>query len=154
MGRRGQPRASSRREPEASAAAACCCRLLLPTVSGSDRDTVQVLLPTEYTQMAGRAGRRGLDPTGTVMLMALEEVPEVPPLHRMLKGAATKLESQFRLTYTAIAPMGSGLLQSEWEVGFHCAGWHAGVGPPRIGRRHPVFQAAADVPAAVWPGTR
>ncbi|KAJ2519591.1 Antiviral helicase ski2 [Coemansia sp. RSA 1939] len=60
------------------------------------------LLPGEYTQMAGRAGRRGLDDTGVVVINAATEVPDTATLHTMLLGAATKLESQFRLTYTMI----------------------------------------------------
>ena len=35
------------------------------------------LLPGEYTQMAGRAGRRGLDTTGTVIILSGDELPSV-----------------------------------------------------------------------------
>lgn len=37
------------------------------------------LLPGEYTQMAGRAGRRGLDTTGTVIILSGDELPSVSP---------------------------------------------------------------------------
>ncbi|XP_066938554.1 superkiller complex protein 2 [Macrobrachium rosenbergii] len=60
------------------------------------------LLPSEYIQMAGRAGRRGLDTTGTVVILCKVEVPEMSDLHRMMLGRPTKLESQFKLTYSMI----------------------------------------------------
>lgn len=67
-----------------------------------DGSTFRDLLPGEYVQMAGRAGRRGLDPTGTVILLCKGRVPEMADLHRMMMGKPSQLQSQFRLTYTMI----------------------------------------------------
>lgn len=60
------------------------------------------LLPGEYTQMAGRAGRRGLDKVGNVLVACWDDVPDIQGLQTMLVGSATRLSSQFRLTYTMI----------------------------------------------------
>ena len=60
------------------------------------------LNPAEYIQMAGRAGRRGLDTTGTVIILCKNNVPDLMELREMMLGKAAKLESQFRLTYSMI----------------------------------------------------
>ncbi|CAI8055955.1 Helicase SKI2W, partial [Geodia barretti] len=60
------------------------------------------LYPGEYIQMAGRAGRRGKDTTGTVILLCKADVPESSDLQRMILGQATTLQSQFRLTYSML----------------------------------------------------
>lgn len=62
----------------------------------------RTLLSGEYTQMAGRAGRRGLDPVGTVIIACAGDVPDEGEIRALLTGRATRLESQFRLTYTMI----------------------------------------------------
>lgn len=60
------------------------------------------LLPTEYIQMAGRAGRRGHDATGTVMMMCKTEVPHFMDLKAMMCGQPENLESHFKITYAMV----------------------------------------------------
>ncbi|MCO5614575.1 hypothetical protein L7F22_068858 [Adiantum nelumboides] len=67
-----------------------------------DGRTFRQLFPGEYTQMAGRAGRRGLDKVGTVVIMCWDDIPEEGDLKKLLTGKLTTLQSQFRLTYNMI----------------------------------------------------
>ncbi|KAK4685405.1 antiviral helicase SKI2, partial [Tremellales sp. Uapishka_1] len=67
-----------------------------------DGHSFRNLLPGEYTQMAGRAGRRGLDTTGTVIILSGDELPSATELNEMMLGVPNRLSSQFRLTYNMI----------------------------------------------------
>ena len=58
--------------------------VVFDSISKHDGQQKRNLLPGEYIQMAGRAGRRGLDPTGTVIIMCKGEVPESSELNRMI----------------------------------------------------------------------
>lgn len=76
--------------------------VIFDSTSKFDGKCSRNLEPAEYTQMAGRAGRRGLDTTGTVIILCKTNIPDAEILKRMILGKPMRLESQFRLTYAMI----------------------------------------------------
>lgn len=60
------------------------------------------LTPAEYIQMAGRAGRRGKDKFGTVLILCKGQVPALQSLKEIMLYKPSQLMSQFRLTYGMI----------------------------------------------------
>jgi superfamily II RNA helicase len=68
-----------------------------------DGSNERYLLSHEYTQMAGRAGRRGIDTIGHVVhCNNLFDLPIMTEYKNMLCGTPQKLVSKFRISYSLI----------------------------------------------------
>lgn len=66
-----------------------------------DGEAFRTVSPGEYIQMSGRAGRRGLDDRGIVIMMVDEEL-DPPVAKNMIQGAADPLNSSFHLGYNML----------------------------------------------------
>lgn len=73
------------------------------SVEKFDGNSFRNLLPTEYIQMAGRAGRRGHDDTGTVIILCKKNsIADEKDLKEMTLGAPQNLVSKFKVTYSMV----------------------------------------------------
>lgn len=72
--------------------------VLFTDVHKHDGQHFRVLHPHEYTQMAGRAGRRGIDKVGNVILLYNLFASETTSHREMLYGNPAKLESKFEIS--------------------------------------------------------
>ena len=76
--------------------------VVFPKLTKYSNGGFRCLRTDEYLQMAGRAGRRGLDKFGTVILLPTDELIDYPILKKMLTGKSPSIQSKFRLNYQFI----------------------------------------------------
>jgi len=76
----------------------------------------------DFLQMAGRAGRQGIDTEGLVYLMLSERDLAEAPLDRLLKGDPEPITSRFRLSWSSllhlVSHLGRERIPEAWEKSF------------------------------------
>jgi superfamily II RNA helicase len=88
-----------------------------------DGVTFDYLRTRDYMQMAGRAGRQGIDTMGLVVSFLDERDVQEAPVERLVSGKPEPVESRFRLSYATILHLiehlGRERLIEAWEKSFN-----------------------------------
>jgi len=88
-----------------------------------DGVTFDYLSTRDYLQMAGRAGRQGLDKEGLVFsLLSPKDLVEAP-IKRLMSGRAEPVESRFKLSFSSmlhlVERLGRARVPEAWEKSFN-----------------------------------
>ena len=62
-------------------------------------NNIRILRPDEYRQMSGRAGRRGLDTSGTVIYLPFTQPFPRNDIYNMMTGKVASVQSKFQISY-------------------------------------------------------
>ena len=90
--------------------------VVFSNITKFDGSHMRFLFPHEYTQMAGRAGRRGIDTIGNVVhCNNLFDLPSINEYKDVLCGKPQKLVSKFRISYPTVL----NLMKNGATSGFH-----------------------------------
>jgi superfamily II RNA helicase len=88
-----------------------------------DGERFDYMRTREYLQMAGRAGRQGLDEVGLVYTLLSPRDLREAPLQRILSGRPEPIESRFRLSFSSllhlVGRMGRARVGEAWEKSFN-----------------------------------
>ena len=92
--------------------------VVFTAVKKFDGTDMRVLAPGEYTQMSGRAGRRGKDDRGICIVMCDERMEETA-MKEMILGQPQPLSSEFKLSYYSILNLlkrATGTIDAEYVI--------------------------------------
>ena len=78
------------------------CTAVFDSLEKYDGFNFRYLKAREYHQMAGRAGRRGIDPVGYVYARVNPRFADVDRIQRIISDEIEPIESQFNLSYSSI----------------------------------------------------
>jgi len=100
------------------------CSVVLDSIAKYDGVEFRYLKAREYHQMAGRAGRRGIDPKGFVYACINTEFEKYEDVKKVVSGDIERIESQFNLSYSSILNLydkhGEGIYEisekKSWEL--------------------------------------